>query len=108
MPAHALDFSIALSNNERTRPIIEGRHNPRALESYVSPGSPNSALQGLLALTLDPHDPFWTAVEGPLPVESVPVDDTQSQHQFQENSACQRIFFLTRPERASSSSGQKI
>ncbi len=44
-------------------------HNPAALESYVSPGSPNSAVQGLLALTLDPDDSFWTAVEEPLPVE---------------------------------------
>ncbi len=44
-------------------------HNPAALESYVSPGSPNSAVQGLLALTLDPADPFWTAMEEPLPVE---------------------------------------
>jgi hypothetical protein len=38
-------------------------------ESYVSPGSPNSATSGLLALTLDPDDTFWTAAEAPLPVE---------------------------------------
>jgi hypothetical protein len=44
-------------------------HAPRAVESYVSPGSPNSALEGLLALTLDENDPFWTEAEGPLPVE---------------------------------------
>ncbi|MCC7360087.1 MAG: DUF2264 domain-containing protein [Anaerolineales bacterium] len=44
-------------------------HNPLPLESYVSPGSPGSALAGLFALALDPADPFWTAPEAPLPVE---------------------------------------
>jgi len=51
--------------------LTQGVHgpNPLALESYVSPGSPNSALAGLLALTFDAADPFWTAPEAPLPVE---------------------------------------
>jgi hypothetical protein len=44
-------------------------HAARVVESYVSPGSPNSALEGLLALTLDADDPFWTEPEAPLPVE---------------------------------------
>ena len=32
MSAHALEFSIALSNNERTRPVIEGRHQPQGIK----------------------------------------------------------------------------
>jgi hypothetical protein len=51
--------------------LTQGFHGPNrlALESYVSPGSPHSALAGLLALTFDSADPFWTAPESPLPVE---------------------------------------
>lgn len=51
--------------------LTQGVHgpNPLTLESYVSPGSPNAALAGLLALMLDPADPFWTSPEAPLPVE---------------------------------------
>ncbi len=45
------------------------QHNPLALESYVSPGSPNAALAGMLALAFDAQDPFWTAPESPLPIE---------------------------------------
>ena len=32
MSSHALEFSIALSNNERTRPIIQGRHQPQGIK----------------------------------------------------------------------------
>ncbi len=51
--------------------LTQGVHGPNALamERYVSPGSPNSALAGMLALTFDAADPFWTAPEAPLPVE---------------------------------------
>ncbi|MBX9758617.1 MAG: ABC transporter substrate-binding protein [Beijerinckiaceae bacterium] len=32
MSAHALEFSIALSDNERTHPIIQGRHQPQGIK----------------------------------------------------------------------------
>lgn len=51
--------------------LRQGFHGnfPPAGESYLSSGSPLSACHGLFALTLDHDDPFWTAVEEPLPVE---------------------------------------
>ncbi len=45
MTAHALDFSIALSNNERTRPIIEGRHAPQGIR--------------FLPTVVHPSEMFW-------------------------------------------------
>ncbi|MDB5570903.1 MAG: 4,5-dihydroxyphthalate decarboxylase [Hyphomicrobiales bacterium] len=45
MTAHALDFSIALSNNERTRPIIEGRHSPQGIR--------------FLPTVVHPSEMFW-------------------------------------------------
>lgn len=54
-----------------THHLYQGFHGnfPPAAESYGSPGSPYSALHGLLALTMGPADPFWTTIEAPLPVE---------------------------------------
>lgn len=45
MTAHTLEFSIALSNNERTRPIIEGRHQPQSIK--------------LLPTVVHPSEMFW-------------------------------------------------
>jgi hypothetical protein len=42
---------------------------PPAGEAYISPGSPYWCCHGLFALTFDRDDPFWTAIESPLPVE---------------------------------------
>jgi hypothetical protein len=47
---------------------------PQAGESYIAPGSPLSACHALLALTLDPDDPFWTEPESPLPVDRADFD----------------------------------
>ena len=51
--------------------IRQGYHGdfPPAGEAYISPGSPYWCCHGLLALTFDKDDPFWTAIESPLPVE---------------------------------------
>ena len=51
--------------------VRQGFHGdfPPAGEAYISPGSPYWCCHGLFALTLDKDDPFWTAVESPLPVE---------------------------------------
>lgn len=51
--------------------LYQGFHGdfPLAGESYLSSGSPLSACHGLVGLTLDPDDAFWTATETPLPVE---------------------------------------
>jgi len=45
MSAHALEFSIALSNNERTRPIVEGRHQPQGIK--------------LMPTVVHPSEMFW-------------------------------------------------
>jgi hypothetical protein len=52
--------------------VRQGYHGdfPAAGEAYISPGSPYWCCHGLFALTFDRDDPFWTAVESPLPVES--------------------------------------
>lgn len=42
---------------------------PPAAEAYISPGSPYWACHGLFGLAFSDDDPFWTAVEEPLPVE---------------------------------------
>ena len=51
--------------------VRQGYHGdfPPAGEAYISPGSPYWCCHGLFALTFDRDDPFWTAIEGPLPVE---------------------------------------
>jgi hypothetical protein len=51
--------------------VRQGYHGdfPAAGEAYISPGSPYWCCHGLFALTFDRDDPFWTAVESPLPVE---------------------------------------
>lgn len=51
--------------------VRQGYHGdfPPAGEAYISPGSPYWCCHGLFALTFDRDDPFWTATEGPLPVE---------------------------------------
>ena len=51
--------------------VRQGYHGdfPAAGEPYLSPGSPYWCSHGLFALTFDADDPFWTATEGPLPVE---------------------------------------
>lgn len=51
--------------------VRQGYHGefPAAGEAYISPGSPYWCCHGLFALTLDEADPFWTAIEAPLPVE---------------------------------------
>ena len=51
--------------------VRQGYHGdfPAAGEGYISPGSPYWCCHGLFALTFDQEDPFWTAVESPLPVE---------------------------------------
>ena len=51
--------------------VRQGYHDafPPAGEAYISPGSPYWCCHGLFALTFDRDDPFWTAVESPLPVE---------------------------------------
>jgi hypothetical protein len=51
--------------------LRQGFHGdfPPAGESYISPGSPSWACHGLFALMFGADDPFWTAVESPLPVE---------------------------------------
>jgi hypothetical protein len=51
--------------------VRQGFHGdfPPAGEAYISPGSPYWCCHGLFALTFDRDDPFWTAVESPLPVE---------------------------------------
>jgi hypothetical protein len=51
--------------------VRQGYHGefPAAGEAYISPGSPYWCCHGLFALTLDQEDPFWTALESPLPVE---------------------------------------
>lgn len=51
--------------------VRQGYHGdfPPAGEAYISPGSPYWCCHGLFGLTLDRDDPFWTAVESPLPVE---------------------------------------
>lgn len=51
--------------------VRQGYHGdfPPAGEAYISPGSPYWCCHGLFALTFDRDDPFWTAVESPLPVE---------------------------------------
>ena len=51
--------------------VRQGYHGdfPPAGEAYISPGSPYWCCHGLFALTFDRDDPFWTAVERPLPVE---------------------------------------
>jgi hypothetical protein len=51
--------------------VRQGYHGdfPPAGEAYISPGSPYWCCHGLFALTFDSDDPFWTATEGPLPVE---------------------------------------
>lgn len=45
MTAHALEFSIALSENERTRPIAEGRHQPQGIK--------------LMPTVVHPSEMFW-------------------------------------------------
>ena len=56
--------------------ICQGFHGdfPPAGEAYISPGSPYWCCHGLFALALDQDDPFWTAVESPLPVEREDFD----------------------------------
>jgi hypothetical protein len=51
--------------------VRQGFHGdfPAAGEAYISPGSPYWCCHGLFALTFDHDDPFWTAMESPLPVE---------------------------------------
>ena len=51
--------------------VRQGYHGdfPPAGEAYISPGSPYWCCHGLFALTFDRDDPFWTAIESPLPVE---------------------------------------
>ena len=51
--------------------IRQGFHGnfPPAGEAYISPGSPYWCSHGLFALALKQDDPFWTAVESPVPVE---------------------------------------
>jgi len=51
--------------------VRQGYHGdfPAAGEPYLSPGSPYWCSHGLFALTFDEGDAFWTAPEGPLPVE---------------------------------------
>ena len=51
--------------------LRQGYHGdfPPAGEAYISPGSPYWCCHGLFALTFDNDDPFWTAIESPLPVE---------------------------------------
>ena len=51
--------------------VRQGYHGdfPEAGEAYISPGSPYWCCHGLFALTFDHDDPFWTAIESPLPVE---------------------------------------
>ncbi|HEX6269550.1 MAG TPA: DUF2264 domain-containing protein, partial [Anaerolineales bacterium] len=51
--------------------VTQGYHGdfPPASEAYISPGSPYWCCHGLFALTFDSDDPFWTAIESPLPVE---------------------------------------
>ncbi|HJR80427.1 MAG TPA: DUF2264 domain-containing protein [Anaerolineales bacterium] len=51
--------------------VRQGYHGefPPAGEAYISPGSPYWCCHGLFGLTLDRDDPFWTAIESPLPVE---------------------------------------
>jgi hypothetical protein len=51
--------------------VRQGYHGdfPAAGEAYISPGSPYWCCHGLFALTFDRDDPFWTAIESPLPVE---------------------------------------
>src|SRR5215211_4548504 len=51
--------------------VRQGFHGdfPPAGEAYISPGSPYWCCHGLFALTFDRDDPFWTAIENPLPVE---------------------------------------
>ncbi len=61
------------SERHFARQGFHGDH-PQAAESYVAPGSPLAACQGLFALTLDRDDPFWTEAEKPLPVEREDFD----------------------------------
>ncbi len=51
--------------------VLQGYHGdfPAAGEPYLSPGSAYWCSHGLFALTFDADDAFWTATEGPLPVE---------------------------------------
>jgi hypothetical protein len=51
--------------------VRQGYHGdfPAAGEAYISPGSPYWCCHGLFALTFDRDDPFWRAIESPLPVE---------------------------------------
>ncbi|HEX5807642.1 MAG TPA: DUF2264 domain-containing protein [Anaerolineales bacterium] len=51
--------------------VRQGFHGdfPAAGEAYISPGSPYWCCHGLFPLAFDQDDPFWTATEGPLPVE---------------------------------------
>jgi hypothetical protein len=51
--------------------VRQGYHGdfPPAGEAYISPGSPYWCCHGLFALTFDRDDPFWTAIESPLPIE---------------------------------------
>ncbi len=59
-----------------THYLRQGFHGdfPPAGEAYISPGSPYWACHGLFALTFDRDDPFWTAVEKPLPAEQGDFD----------------------------------
>jgi len=58
--------------------VRQGYHGdfPPAGEAYISPGSPYWCCHGLFALAFDADDPFWTAVESPLPVERGDFDLT--------------------------------
>jgi hypothetical protein len=51
--------------------VRQGFHGdfPPAGEAYISPGSVYWCCHGLFALSFAPEDPFWTAIESPLPVE---------------------------------------
>ncbi len=51
--------------------VVQGFHGnfPPAGEAYISPGSPYWCCHGLFGLAFSADDPFWTAVESPLPVE---------------------------------------
>jgi hypothetical protein len=44
--------------------------NTSVAESYLSPGDPYWATHGLACLLIPEGDPFWTAVEGPIPADS--------------------------------------
>lgn len=56
--------------------ILQGYHGrfPQAGESYISPGSPYWACHAFFALAFSQDDPFWSAVETPLPVEQADFD----------------------------------